>query len=186
MPADYLSNPAVFLVNALVGAYIFVLIFRVLLQLSGASSSNPISAFIIKVTRHPLNALKPIFPTIKNINLAAVVLIVGLQMLIGFIMLASLPGANSWAIFIWSVSEVIVQVINVFTYSIFISIILSWINPGLHNPVTELLYKITEPILAPCQRLIPPMGGLDLSPMAALLGLQVLKMLLIPPLHALM
>ena len=186
MPTGYLSNPAIFLINALVGAYIFVLILRVLLQLSGASSSNPISAFIIKVTRYPLNILRPVFPTIKNINLAAIVLIIVLQMLIGFVMLASLPGANSWAIFIWSISEVIVQVINVLTYSIFISIILSWINPGLQNPITELLYKITEPILAPCQRLIPPMGGLDLSPMVALLGLQVLKMLLIPPLQALM
>jgi len=97
-----------------------------------------------------------------------------------------LPGAYRWVIFIWSISEIIVQVINVLTYSIFISIILSWINPGVQNPITELLYKITEPILAPCQRLIPPMGGLDLSPMVALLGLQVLKMLLIPPLQALM
>ncbi|PCI65807.1 MAG: YggT family protein [Piscirickettsiaceae bacterium] len=186
MPTGYLSNPIIFLVNALVGAYIFVLIIRTLLQYSGADSRNPISAFFIKVTRVPLAALKPIFPTFKGINTAAIVLIVALQMLIGFVMLSGLPGLNIWAIFIWSMSEFIVNVINVFTYSIFITVILSWINPGAHNPIIELLHKITEPVLRPCQRFIPPIGGLDLSPMAALLGLQVLKMLLLPPLRSLM
>ncbi|PCI20622.1 MAG: YggT family protein [Piscirickettsiaceae bacterium] len=186
MPTGYLSNPLIFLVNTLVGAYVFVLILRLLLQYSGADSRNPISAFIIKVTQIPLKALRPIFPTVKGVNLAAIVLMLVLQMLIGFAMLSGLPGGNIWAIFIWSVAELIVNVINVFTYSIFIMVILSWINPGAHNPIIDLLYKITEPVLKPCQRYIPLIGGLDLSPMAALLGLQILKMLILPPLHSLM
>lgn len=186
MPAGYLSNPLIFLVNALVGAYIFILIIRVLLQLTGASSNNPISAFIIKVTRPPLNILRPLLPTVKNLNLSAVFLMIALQMTIGFVMTAGSPTFVLWPVFIWSLIELVTLVINVFLYSILISVVLSWINPGVHNPITELLYKITEPILVPCQRLIPPIGGLDLSPMAALLGLQVLKMLLIPPLQSLM
>ncbi|MGB1701505.1 MAG: YggT family protein, partial [Cycloclasticus sp.] len=77
------------------------------------------------------------------------------------------------------------SLINVFIYSIFAVVIISWINPGSYNPVVEVLHNITEPVLKPFRRLIPPVSGMDLSPIAALLALQVLKMLLIPPLFAL-
>jgi len=186
MPAGYLSNPLMLIVNTVIGAYIFVLILRVLLQYSGADWRNPVSSFIIKATQAPLTALKPIFPTIKNINVSAIALVLALQMALGLMMVMGQPNASIWMIFIWSLTEVISNIINVFIYSIFATVILSWINPGAHNPIIELLYKITEPVLKPCQRLIPPMGGFDLSPMVALLGLQVIKMLLLPPLFALM
>lgn len=184
MPAGYLSNPIMLIINSLIGAYIFILIIRVLLQYSGADSRNPVSSFIIKVTQAPLAALKPIFPTVKNINLSAFVLMLALQMGLG--LLAMGDGANVWIAFVWSLTELISSIINVFIYSIFATVILSWINPGAHNPVINLLHKITEPVLQPFQRMIPPMGGMDLSPMAALLALQVFKMLALPPLFALM
>jgi YggT family protein len=118
--------------------------------------------------------------------LSALALVLALQMALGLMMVMGQPNASLWMIFIWSLTEVISNIINVFIYSIFATVILSWISPSAHNPVVELLYKITEPVLKPCQRLIPPMGGFDLSPMVALLGLQVLKMLVLPPLFALM
>ena len=184
MPEGYLSNPLMLIINSLVGAYIFVLIIRVLLQYTGADSRNPVSSFIIKATQVPLKVLKPIFPTLKGFNLSAIALMLVLQMLLGLLAMGGEP--NVWVIFIWSLTELISTIINVFIYSIFATVILSWINPGAHNPVVTLLYKITEPIMQPFQRIIPPMGGMDFSPIAALLALQVLKMLLIPPLFALM
>lgn len=184
MPEGYLSNPLMLIINSLVGAYIFVLIIRVLLQYTGADSRNPVSSFIIKATQVPLKVLKPIFPTLKGFNLSAIALMLVLQMLLGLLAMGGEP--NVWVIFIWSLTELISTIINVFIYSIFATVILSWINPGAHNPVVTLLYKITEPIMQPFQRIIPPMGGMDFSPIAALLALQVIKMLLIPPLFALM
>jgi len=184
MPEGYLSNPLMLIINSLVGAYIFVLILRVLLQYTGADSRNPVSSFIIKATQVPLKVLKPIFPTLKGFNLSAIALMLVLQMLLGFLAMSGQP--NVWVILIWSLTELISTIINVFIYSIFATVILSWINPGAHNPVVTLLYKITEPVMQPFQRIIPPMGGMDFSPIAALLALQVLKMLLIPPLFALM
>jgi Predicted integral membrane protein len=183
MPAGYLSNPLMLILNTLVGAYIFVLIVRVLLQYTGADSRNPVSSFINKLTRVPLKALKPIFPTVKNISLAAVALALMLQMVLGFLAMGGAP--NIWVVFIWSLAELIDSLINVFIYSIFAVVIISWINPGSYNPAVEVLHKITEPVLKPFRRLIPPVSGMDLSPIAALLALQVLKMLLIPPLFAL-
>jgi len=186
MSAGYFSEPLVLIINTVVSAYIFILTIRVLLQYSGADSRNPISSFVIKVTKEPLKALKPIFPTVKDVNLSAITLMLVLQMLIGFVQWFGQAGLALWPIFIWSIAELTDSVITILIFSIFITIILSWINPGAQHPVVSLLYKITEPVLKPFQRWIPPMGGMDLSPMAALLGLQVLKMLLIPPLQALM
>jgi YggT family protein len=62
-------------------------------------------------------------------------------------------------------------------------VILSWVNPDPYNPAVELLGRITDPILRPAQRLIPPIGGIDLSPMAAMIALVLLEMLLMPPLQ---
>lgn len=186
MPAGYLSNPLMLIANTLIGAYIFILIIRVLLQSTGADSRNPISGFILKATQVPLRALNPIFPTIKNINLSAVALMIMMQIALGFLMTAGQLNANLWMIFIWSLTELISSVINVFTYSIFATVILSWVAPTSYNPGIALLYQITEPVLKPCRRMIPPMGGFDLSPMVALLGLQVLKMLLLPLFFGLM
>ena len=185
MPADYLANPLVFLTTTIIGVYVFILITRVLLQFSSADSRNPISLFIIKATRLPVNILSSVLPTVKNINLSAIATAFILQIVIGYI-LFSQHGAAFNSIFFWALAELLISFINIITYSIFITIILSWINPGTYNPAVSLLYKITEPIIKPFSKIIPPMGGIDLSPMAALLALQVLKMLLIPPLHALM
>jgi len=183
--ADYLTNPLVFIINAAIGAYIFIMMVRLLLQYVAADFNNPISLFVIRVTKLPLKFLKPVFPTIKNINLSAVFIMVILQMVIGFLILSGQPGIGMFGIFVWSVAELINSLINIFMFSIFLTVILSWISPGTYNPAVSLLYKITEPVMKPFQQFIPPMGGMDLSPMVALLALQVLKMLLIPPLYSL-
>jgi len=167
-------NPLLFLLNTSITTYIFILILRVLLQYTGADSRNPVSGLIIKVTQDPLKALKPIFPTIRNFNLAAVALALALQMSLGLLIMLEQPNLQLWSLFIWSFTEIMGYVINVFIYSIFATVILSWIKPSTYNPIFALLYKITEPVLKPCQRMIPPMGGFDLSPMVALIALQVL------------
>jgi YggT family protein len=68
---------------------------------------------------------------------------------------------------------------------VLIQVILSWVNPGAYNPASDLLYKLTEPLLRPARRILPDMSGLDLSPMLVMIGLTLLKMLLMPPLKVL-
>lgn len=63
--------------------------------------------------------------------------------------------------------------------AILLRVLLSWIRPDPRNPLVQLLYQITEPILAPLRRYIPPFGGLDITPMVALLLLELLHRLLI-------
>ncbi|MFA5731110.1 MAG: YggT family protein [Acidithiobacillus sp.] len=64
-------------------------------------------------------------------------------------------------------------------WAILIRAILSWVQPDPRNPVIQFLDRLTGPILYPLQRIIPPIGGFDLSPLAALLIIEVLKGLLV-------
>ncbi|ORU90208.1 MAG: resistance protein [Cycloclasticus sp. symbiont of Poecilosclerida sp. M] len=190
MSGDYLTNPLVFLISSVIGLYIVVLMVRVLLQATGADFRNPVSRVVINATRLPLQGLRPFFPTVKDLNLAAIVLMLVLQMSVGFIKAGLASGSQlmdqPWPLFIWALVELLDGFINIFIFSIFVVVILSWINPSSHNPAISLLYKISDIILKPLQRAVPPFGAFDLTPIVALFGLQVLKMLLFPPLYALM
>ena len=89
------------------------------------------------------------------------------------------------SLLILSVGELVSLVLNIYLFSIFVIVILSWINPGTYNPVVGLLHSLTEPVMRPARRILPPIAGLDLSPILVLLAIQVLKMLLLPPFQAL-
>ena len=77
----------------------------------------------------------------------------------------------------WSLLEIVLGLLSLYTWVIIIRALLSWVNPDPYNPLVRLLVAVTEPVLSPLRRLLPPrrMGGLDLSPMVAILLLQLLK-----------
>ena len=82
--------------------------------------------------------------------------------------------------------ELVALLFNIMFFAIIIQVILSWIAPGGHHPLSSLLFSLTQPVMRPIQRYVPPIAGLDLSPLVALIGLQVIKLLLLPPLLALL
>ena len=98
------------------------------------------------------------------------------------VLIVSGAGANPFGCLLWSIPELIDLSINIFLVAVLIQVILSWINPGGYNPALSLLYSLTEPLLRPARSLLPPISGLDLSPMLVMIGLVLLKMLLLPPL----
>ena len=67
---------------------------------------------------------------------------------------------------------------QIYFFAILAMIILSWVAPGGHNPVLQLLYQLTEPIMAPFRKIIPPMGGLDLSPILVFVAINVIQIAL--------
>ncbi len=76
------------------------------------------------------------------------------------------------------------MVLYIFLVTIFVRIIISSINPrGGHNPAMGLMVSLSEPVMAPARRLIPPISGIDLSPIAVLVVLQLLLILLVQPLR---
>ena len=82
---------------------------------------------------------------------------------------------------IFCIADLIALLLTVFLVAIIIKVILSWVSPGHYNPVIGLVDRLASPILRPVQKFIPPMGGLDLSPLFATLLILVAKMLIVPP-----
>ena len=69
----------------------------------------------------------------------------------------------------------IARLIDLYSLIVFVAVILSWFPVDRRNPLVRLLHRLTEPVLEPIRRLLPPIGGLDLSPMVLLIVLQLLK-----------
>jgi YggT family protein len=186
MGSNYLTDPLAFMIQVVFDLYIMVVMLRFILQLVHADFYNPISQFAVKVTTPALRPLRRIIPGIAGIDVASIVLMLLLKSIeLTLIMLVSGKGAQPLAALAFAIPDLLELGINFFLFAILIQVILSWVNPGNYNPATALLHSITQPILRPAQRLIPPISGLDLSPMVVLVGLQLLKMLLLPPLQML-
>lgn len=183
---NYFSNPLEFLIQTIFGLYILAVMLRFLLQWVKADFYNPVSQFLVKVTNPPLRPLRRFIPGLAGIDLASVVLMLALQMIaltLVFMVRGVSPGIG--ALLMVSIAELVSLLLNVFLVTIFIQVILSWVSPGQYNPVTSLLYSLNQPLLGPAQRLIPPIGGIDLSPIAVIIGIQLAKMLILPPLYSL-
>lgn len=182
MGSAYLTQPAVFLVQVLFGLYATLVILRFLLQLTRADFYNPLSQFIVKATKPLLNPLRRVIPGVSGIDIASLILAWFVIMLEQLAILALAgAGLQIMGAALLAIPELLSLIINVFLFAILIQVIISWINPGSLNPAVGLIHSLTQPLLEPVRRRMPDMGGLDLSPMVAMLGLVVLEMLLIPP-----
>ncbi|MDP2098263.1 MAG: YggT family protein [Methylobacter sp.] len=186
MNSSYMTDPAIFLIDSLFSLYILAVLLRFLLQWCGADFYNPISQFLVKATHPPLKLLRRFVPPIGKIDTSSLVLVLGLQMLADFsILLLKGVAIGIGGLTLLSLTQLVSLLINIFIYGIFARAILSWINPGSFNAASSILYSLTEPVLNVCRRIIPDLGGIDLSPLAALMLLQLAKMVILPPLHQL-
>lgn len=186
MDGSYLATPVVFLIQVLLGSYTLIVLLRFLLQYLRADFYNPASQFVIKVTDPALRPLRRLVPGWGGWDLASLVLawLVKALELFLVVLLKGL-GAHLLGALLWAPAELLALTINIFLISIIIRVIISWLGPGTYHPTLNLISRMTDPLLIPASRLLPPIGGIDLSPMLVILGLVVLEMLLLPPLRAL-
>ncbi len=186
MGNSYLSNPLVFLIQLVFGAYTLVVMLRFLLQWVKGDFYNPISQFTVKITTPLLRPLRRIIPGFGSIDFSSVVLMWLVKSTeLGLIVLISGISINPLGSMAWAIPVLLELMINLFLFAILIQVILSWVNPGGYNPAISLINQLTEPLLRPARRWVPPISGLDLSPMLVMIGLTLLKMLLLPPLQIL-
>lgn len=186
MDSSYMTDPAIFIIDSLFSLYILAVLLRFLLQWCGADFYNPISQFLVKATHPPLKLLRRFVPSIGKIDTSSLVLVLSLQMLADFsILLLKGVALNIGALTILSLTQLVSLLINIFIYAIFARAILSWMNPGTFGAASSILHSLTEPVLSLCRKFIPDLGGIDLSPLAALMLLQLAKMVVLPPLHQL-
>ncbi len=183
MDSSYLTDPLVFIIQTLFGLYILVVMLRFLLQWARADFYNPLSQFIVKVTTPVLRPMRRIIPGVGGLDFAAIVLMWLLKTLELMLVILITSGIfNPIGPMLWAIPQLVELAIHVFIFAILIQVIISWINPGTYNPIIGVINSLTDPLMRPARRLIPPISGLDLSPMLVILGLYLLKMLLLPPL----
>ncbi len=185
MGGSVFIDAVTFLIRTLFALYIIAVALRFLLQWVRADFHNPISQFLVTVTNPPLRPLRRVIPGIAGKDLSSLVLMILLKAVQISILSLILSGRfpAPLGLLVISLGEIIKLIIWIFIIAIFIQVILSWVNPGAYNPATVLIHRLTEPLLAPARRLIPPIGGLDLSPIAVLIFLQLLLILLRPLTH---
>jgi len=183
MTSSYLTDPIVFLTQTLLGLYAALAMLRFLLQWARADFYNPVSQFVVKATTPVLRPLRRLVPGYAGMDMAALVLAWLVESLELFILaLIAAPGVNPLGALAWALPELAGLTINIFIFAVLIRVIMSWVNPDPYHPMARLLDSLTEPVMRPARRLLPPMGGLDLSPVLVTIGLVLFRMLLIPPL----
>jgi YggT family protein len=172
-----------FVLKTLLDLYLIAYILRFLLQWSRADFHNPLSQFILRITDPVVRPLRRVVPGWRGVDLTPVVALLLLQLMVTALLLFMATGAvaNAGMLFYYAVLRIIVGVVRLYFFAILVHVILSWVNPGAWNPLISVLHSLVRPVLGPVRRVIPPIGGLDLSPLFVLIGLQaVLIMLRLP------
>ncbi|KIQ31469.1 MULTISPECIES: YggT family protein [Pseudomonas syringae group] len=181
-----LNTAAIYVLQTLGSLYLMLILLRFVLQLVRANFYNPLSQFIVKATQPLLKPLRRIIPSIFGLDMSSLVLAIIVQMILMALTLLLIAGTagDPLLLLLWSIISVTALFLKIFFFALIISVILSWVAPGSHNPGAELVNQICEPALAPFRRIVPNLGGLDISPILAFLVLKLLDMLVINNLAA--
>lgn len=174
-----LTQVGMLVINTLVGLYLLVVVLRFLLQLVRADFYNPISQFIVKATNPLLIPLRKVIPGWGGIDIASLVLALLIQA-IAIVLILLLNGIQPPPEAIaWAAIGLISLILKIFFWGLLITVIASWIAPNSYNPALILINQILEPAIKPIRKIMPDMGGIDLSPIVAFLLIQVLEILLV-------
>lgn len=177
------TGAGIFLVNVLFDLYLLVLLTRLILFWVGANSFNPVSQFILKITNPIITPFKRFIPNIKKLETATLIIILLLQMIKFFLISFIAMGFpyNLFGLIILAFADSLKLLLETFFYAILLFAILTWIRMG-SSQVVEFLAQITAPIMRPFQKFIPPINGIDISPIPALIVLQLIIILVVKPL----
>ncbi len=178
---DQLNQAALYVLQTLGSLYLMIVLLRFILQLVRADFYNPLSQFAVRATQPLLKPLRRIIPSIAGLDIASLVLALLVQLVLMALTLLLAYGTtgNPIQLLIWSLIGIAALFINIFFYALIISVILSWVAQGSHNPAALLVNQLCEPLLMPFRRLLPNLGGLDLSPIFAFIAIKLLDMLVI-------
>lgn len=174
------------LLDYLFNIYIFILLLRFFLQLVRADFYNPLTQWMIKLAKPLVWPLQKIIPDWRNVNFAALIAVIIIEVLkitilteVGVLHLPHWLGA-----IIWAGGDAVNHTVNLFFFVILIQTLLSWLRPQGGNPFVEVLYRLTIFVLRPLHKIIPPMGGVDFSPIVALLLLKCVSLFIAYPMMA--
>lgn len=179
-----MQSALIFLVKTLADLYLLTFLLRFIMQWVRASYYNPLSQFVYKVTNPLVVPARRILPSIRGLDTPTLVVLIALEILLTFLLLrlAGLPLPAAQVLF-YSLLRLIALAIWFYTGALIIYVLLSWFGNRGINPIAELLGDLVEPLLRPARRLLPPIGGLDLSPLIVIVLLQAATIALPLPVY---
>lgn len=171
--SDTLHSIFLFLVNMIFDLYLFLLAVRMILVWIHADYFSPMTQFILKCTDFLIKPIKKYLPNSGRVEWATLVLLLVIE-IVKFICicLLSFGWPSVMGLLILAVGDAFKMFLETFFYAILIQVIISWMHPN--SPVYYFLRQITAPVLSPFQRIIPLIAGVDITPIPALILLQVL------------
>ncbi len=169
MPSN-VSGAISFIIGALARLYLLVLVLRFWLPWLKADFRNPLAQAILRLTSPLVVPIRRIVPAIGRLDSATLLVAFAIQYLtIALILLINGSEASIAAIAQTSMVDLVLLSLNLFMFAIVVKIILSWVAQGSYNPAIAIISTLTEPILQPFRRYMPSMGGLDISPLFAII-----------------
>ncbi len=159
---------------------VYAFLLRFLLPLVRADFRNPLAQAVLALTSWLVMPLRRILPPIGRLDTASVVALLAVQFAAVLILFRLRTGVAFpfGQLLIATLLSLAVATLQLFTVLIIIYAVLSFVAPGVRSPATALLAALCEWMLAPIRRVLPAVGGLDFSPLVAIVGLQALRLLI--------
>ena len=167
----------VYVIQTLGSLYLLIVLLRFILQLVRADFYNPLSQFIVRATQPLLRPMRRFIPSLLGLDMSSLLLAILIQLLLMIVTLTLMGfgvGDYLLQLLVWSIISVTSLFLKVFFFALIISVILSWVAPHSYNPAAQLVTQLCEPLLAPFRRLLPNLGGLDISPIFAFIAINLI------------
>lgn len=172
-----LAQIVFFLLDTVCGFLSFALLTRFVMQWARAPFRNPLGQFVVAVTDWMVRPVRRVIPGLFGLDVASLLLAWGWQAIylaltlgLSGVFVAVSP-TPTFAVALLAVLETLKILVYVGMGAVLISAIISWVNP--HAPLADVVDTVSRPLLRPFRRVIPPVGGMDLSPLALLVVLQI-------------
>ena len=173
-----LTDIGMTIVQPLFSLAMLLIAVRFLAQLCGVSGYNPISMTLRRVTNVivlPLSRLLPSGNRFSPGALLALILIQVAFIALMFGLVGQLDAFNVLQALIWSALGAAGLLVSIIFYSVIAMIVVSFLAPQSSHPAVEFIWELTEPVMAPLRQVLPPMGGLDFSPIILFIALNVIR-----------
>lgn len=177
------SQAILFLLDALVSFFSIALLLRFYMQAFRASFANQLGSFVVRISNWLVKPLRKVLPGLFGLDLASLLPVWLLQMLLLLATLALrgalgvVPLEQVFLLLLWQGALATLKLsLYLLIAALLLQVVLSWIQP--YSPLMQPATQLTRPFLAPIQRVLPPIAGIDLSPLVATLLVQLILIFL--------
>lgn len=176
-----MSEPLTFVITLVLRCVALIFLLRFVLQVVRASFHNPFTEAVVRITDPVLRNLRMVLRSYRNLDFASFVMawLAHLLAAFAYVLARDLPPH-----FLFLLNDALHATlnlaVNIFLVAIVVSIVMSWLAPGIYSPAANIAREVAEPLLAPARRVLPSIGGLDLSPMITLLVLFLIQSFILP------